>query len=341
VHAALTHWWDAPDGPVVVRTSGSTAAPKDVMISRPALAASAEATQTRLGGPGQWLLDLPATFVAGLQVLVRSLVAETTPVVAAEHGSFAAAVAALGGGRCYTALVPTQLHRLAVAGELELLRRFEAVLVGGAAVRPDLLNLCTDAQVPVVRTYGLTETCGGCVYDGYPLDGIEVRIGATGRIELAGPVLFDGYAGDPALTAQTLRDGWLLTGDLGTLAGDGRLAVLGRVDDVVISGGVNVSLPAVTATLLGLPEVVDAVAVGIDDSEWGLRVVACVVVPPGRPVPSLATVRRACAQTLPRTWAPRDVVRLEELPLRPGGKVDRAALAALTAARIAGRGGGA
>ena len=336
VYAALRRWWDAPDGPVMVRTSGSTGTPRQVVLSRAALAASATASQTRLGGPGQWLLHLPPTSVGGLQVLVRSLLAGQEPVIAADHASFADAVGALGGSRRFTSLVPTQLHRLAAAGEVALLRGFDAVLVGGAALAAGLRRRCEEAGVRVVPTYGLSETCGGCVYDGRPLDGVSVRIGGDGRIEVAGPVLFDGYAGEPEETARVLRDGWLLTSDLGELDPDGRLHVLGRVDDMVVSGGVNVPLAAVSAVLRDVPGVDDAAAVGIADPEWGTRVVACLALPPDRPTPSLAMIRDCCARTLPRAWAPRAVLRLESLPLLPGGKLDRTALAALAATGVGG-----
>jgi O-succinylbenzoic acid--CoA ligase len=326
----VRRWWDAPGGPVVVRTSGSTGTPKDVVLSHTALAASARATLSRLGGAGQWLLDLPATHVAGLQVLVRSAAGGTAPVLAGDHASLAEAVRALTGERAYTSLVPTQLHRLAVAGELGLLRRFDAVLVGGAALDPSLRARCVDAGVRVVHTYGMSETCGGCVYDGVALDGVAVRVAADGRVHLAGPVLFDGYDGDPEATAQVLRDGWFVTSDLGRVDDDGRLQVLGRVDDVVVSGGINVALPAVTQALAGLEGVRDAVAVGVPDAEWGHAVVACLV--PSGPVPSLADVREHVAASLPRTWAPRAVVALDALPLLPGGKVDRLALRRLAAA---------
>lgn len=332
VYEALGRWWADPDGPVVIRTSGSTGAAKDVLLSRSAMAAGATATAAWLGGHGQWLLDVPVGRVGGLQVLVRSLVAGTCPVLAAEHGSFSDAVRALSEPRCFTALVPTQLHRLALSGGLSVLERFDAVLVGGAALRADLVRRCIDSGVRVVRTYGLTETCGGCVYDGRPLEGVEVRISSGGRIELRGPMLFDGYAGDSELTACVLRNGWLETGDLGRLDEDGLLQVLGRVDDVVVSGGVNVSLPAVTAAVQTVPGVEEAVVVGVDDAEWGSRVVAFVTCPPGEPTPTLELVRRMCAQTLPRPWAPRAVVRLESFPLLTGSaKVDRAALEALAA----------
>ncbi len=327
---AVRRWWEAPDGPLVVRTSGSTGAPKDVQLSHRALAASASSAQQWLGGPGQWLLALPPGYVAGLSVLVRSALAGTTPVVAADHGSLPEAVAALTADRAYISLVPTQVHRLAATGSLPVLRRFAAVLVGGAALPADLAERCAAEGVRVVRTYGMSETCGGCVYDGGPLAGVHVRLGAEGRVHLSGPVLFDGYPGDPAATARVLRAGELRTPDVGQLD-HGRLVVTGRVDDIVVSGAVNVSLPAVTEALLRSPGIVDAMAVGIADAEWGTRVVACVVVAPGAVV-GLSSLRDAVTASVPRTWAPRALVTLDAIPRLVTGKADRSALAALAAA---------
>ena len=333
--ARLRAWWSAPDGPLVLTTSGSTGEPKRVRLTRGALAASAAATHARLGGPGQWVLDLPVDRIAGLQVLIRSIAAGTEPVIAAEHESFEAAVASVEADRAYTAVVPTQLHRLATAGRLGLLRRFDAVLVGGAAVRRDLLRRCAAEGVRAVRTYGMTETSGGCVYDGVPLDGVGIRIAADGRVHLTGPMLFDGYDGDPEATARALVGGWFVTDDLGRLDDDGRLEVLGRVDDVVISGGVNVPLPAVTEELFDVPGVADAVAVGVPDAEWGTRVVACIVADGAGP--KLAEIRDRVATRLPREWAPRALVRLDAIPRLPGGKVDRVAVRRLAIDRVASR----
>ncbi|MFY0408523.1 AMP-binding protein [Solicola sp. PLA-1-18] len=327
----LRAWLDAeaePE-PLVVRTSGSSGRPKDVVLSRRAVTSSARATHARLGGPGRWLLDLPVTAVAGLQVLVRSLLAGTEPVVAADHPDLASAVGALGtgGARAYASLVPTQVHRLVRDGQVGVLAALDALLVGGAGMPVRLRQACADAGVNVVRTYGMSETAGGCVYDGVPLDGVAVRIDADHGVHLAGPVLFDGYGGDPDRTAAVLRDGWFATDDLGELDLDGRLRVLGRSDDVVVSGGVNVSLPAVTEALLAVDGVADALAVGVPDEEWGTRVVACVV-----GAAPLTTLRDAVeASGLPRAWGPRAVVALDALPLLPGGKVDRVALRALAA----------
>jgi O-succinylbenzoic acid--CoA ligase len=327
---ALVRAWVRDGGdPVVIRTSGSTGAPKDVVLSHAAVVASARASLDRLGGAGGWLLAMPVTGVGGLQVLVRSALAGLPPVVAAEHPSLAAAIDAIPGDRRYASLVPTQVHRLVESGDIGALRSLDALLVGGAAVAPELLDALEGVRV--VRTYGMSETSGGCVYDGVPLDGVRLRVDDAGQVHVSGPVLFDGYA-DPVATARVLVDGWFATADLGTVDASGRLHVTGRSDDVVVSGGVNVGLPAVTRALRGLEGVRDAIALGVPDDEWGARVVAYVVPGPGVCLDGLRLdlLRDGVeASGLPRTWAPRDVVLVDELPLLPGGKVDRVALRGL------------
>ncbi|BDO43301.1 O-succinylbenzoic acid--CoA ligase [Cellulomonas sp. NTE-D12] len=331
-----------PDDVVlVVRTSGSTGAPRGVLLSVTALRASADATAERLAGPGRWLLALPVDHIAGLQVLVRSVLAGTGPTVLPpgpfRADRFAAAVAAAVGtgpaGPWYTSLVPTQLVRLLDdAAGTAALRRFDAVLVGGAATAGSLLDRAREAGVRVVTTYGMTETCGGCVYDGRPLDGVDVRLDATGRVWLAGPVLAVGYRGRPHLDAETFTvdaDGrrWLRTGDLGRLA-DGVLTVTGRADDVLVTGGVNVAPGPVEDLLTGLPGIREACVVGVPDAEWGQAVVAVLVVGPDGP-PPLAELRRYVADRLGAAAAPRRVVVVPALPLRGPGKPDRRAAAAL------------
>ena len=320
--------WLAEGGPepLTVRTSGSTAGPKDVVLSSGALRASASATLARLGGPGQWVLALPAHYVAGLQVIVRSVLAGTSPVLLDEHRDLSAATAALTGQRRYLALVPTQLHRW-LASDAGTLAAYDAVLLGGAAAPVRLLAAARQAEVTVVTTYGMSETCGGCVYDGVPLDGVAVAVGAEGEIRISGPVLFDGYAGRPDLTAAVLRDGWFHTSDRGRLDDDGRLVVLGRSDDVVVSGGVNVPLPVVEARLLGMPGVDHAAVTARPDEEWGAEVVA--VVERTASTPDLAAVRDFVAAQHPRTWAPRRLLVVDDLPMLSSGKVDRQRLSAL------------
>lgn len=312
---ALLRDWDAADdpAPLSVQTSGSTGTPKRVLLSRSAMRASADATHARLGGPGQWLLNLPPAYVAGLQVLFRSVRAGTEPVVQA--GSFEDAAAAMTGPRRYVSLVPTQLLRLL---DGDALRGFDTVLVGGARLDPALRARALGAGVRVVATYGMSETCGGCVYDGRPLDGVAVKVGADARVRIGGPVVFTGYDGQPGLTAQAKEGGWFVTQDHGRIDHDGLLEVTGRVDDVVVSGGVNVPTPAVAARLRAHPGVRDAEVVGLPDEEWGQLVVAVLV----GDLP-LDDVRAWVAAEHPRAWAPRRVVHVDALPLLANGKVDR------------------
>lgn len=325
---------------VVVRTSGSTGEPREVLLSAAALRASADATHARLDGPGRWLLALPVHHVAGLQVLVRSVLAGTTPAVLRpgpfRADAFVDAVTDMAGdGPTYTSLVPTQLVRLLDdPAATAALAAFDAVLLGGAGTAPDVLARARAAGVRVVTTYGITETCGGCVYDGVPLDGVRASLDDTGRVLLAGPVLADGYRGRPDLDATafttTPAGRALRTTDLGRLDG-GVLTVLGRADDVLVTGGVKVAPAAVEAVLAGLAEVREVCVVGVPDAQWGQAVVA-VVVPRAGAAPALAHVRALVAERLGPAHAPRRVVAVDALPLRGPGKVDRAAVARLVAA---------
>ncbi|TCN40417.1 O-succinylbenzoic acid--CoA ligase [Kribbella orskensis] len=325
----------APDEPlesddcaVILTTSGSSGEPKGVMLSRSALLASATATHHRLGGPGQWLLPMQPYFVGGLQVLTRSVLAGFAPVVSADHPGFAEAVAALTGPRKYSAMVPTQLARY-LDTELDALLSFDAIVIGGASMPADLKARARAAGVTAVPAYGMTETGSGCVYAGEPLAGTSLRL-EDERILISGPTLFSGYRLRPQLTAEVFHDRWFRTQDRGRFV-DGRLQVIGRLDDVVISGGVNITLTAVQARLLEHPGVSDAVVLGVPDPEWGSRVVAFVVGrpgggEPGRNEPGRDELRDFVAEVLPRTWAPRDVVRLAALPMLASGKVDRQGL---------------
>ena len=320
----LQAWDTSPEGspgaaPLTVDTSGSTGEPKRVVLSRAAMRASADATHARLGGPGQWSLALPPTYVAGLQVLFRSVRAGTEPVVGDDLSE---ALDRMDGSRRYVSVVPTQLRRcLDEPATAVALARLDAVLVGGASLDPRLRQEAEEAGVPVVTTYGMSETCGGCVYDGVPLDGVEVSTGDDGRVRIGGPVLFDGYEGRPDLTAEVLRDGRLVTQDLGRVEPDGRLRVLGRVDDVVVSGGVNVPASAVARRVREHPRVRAAEVVGVDDDTWGSAVVAVVVGEVDR-----QELRDWVAADVARSWAPQRVVRVDALPLLPNGKVDRLAV---------------
>ena len=335
---------------LLLPTSGSSGVPRLVELTAAGLLASARASHARLGGPGRWLLALPLTHVAGWQVLVRSLVAGCEPGVATGGGpGWPATVAAAlrppaggvpdvhdhrggvgsggvpdvhdhrggagggGVGRRYAALVPTQLARLLDdPAATAALTGLDAVLLGGAATPPALARRAATAGIRVVAGYGMTETCGGCVYDGAALDGVDVRVDASGRIHLGGPVLARGYhdASGPA------RDGtgfgcehgarWFATPDAGRLDPTGRLTVLGRLDDVIVSGGENVSPAAVEAALAELEGVREALVVGVPDREWGQLVVALVV--SRGTSPDAERVRTHVASRLGRAAAPRHVL---------------------------------
>ncbi|WP_369132911.1 o-succinylbenzoate--CoA ligase [Modestobacter sp. I12A-02662] len=317
-----------PGTDLVVVTSGSTGGAKGVLLSAGALRASAAATEHRLGGPGSWLLMLPPSAVGGLQVLARSALAGRVPAVLERGEPLAAAVARLpAGDRRYTSVVPTQLRRL-LATDPEALASFDAVLVGGAATDAPLLDAARAAGVRVLTTYGMSETAGGCVYDGRPLDRVTVRVDEG--VELSGPVLAHGYRLDPAATAAAFvpdPDGstWFRTRDAGALDRDGRLTVHGRLDDVVVTGGVNVSPQAVEAALRAHPAVADAVVAGLPDPEWGQRVVAVVVPAPGAD-PQLADLRAWVAGRLGGPAAPRELHRVDAVPTLHTGKPDRRAV---------------
>jgi O-succinylbenzoic acid--CoA ligase len=329
VVTALSRWvTDTDDEPLVVETSGSTGRPKRVVLSRRAVRASVAATARRLGGEGRWLLALPAAYVAGAQVVCRSVVAGEPPALLEEHPSFAAAVDA--ARPAYVSLVPTQLHRLLDdpddPDDIAALRSFRTVLLGGGPIEPGLRARAEDAGVTVVATYGSAETAGGCVYDGVALDGVGLATEPDGRLRISGPMLFERYDGDPELTARVLVDGWFRTEDAARIDEDGRLRVLGRLDDMVITGGVNVPAPAVARRLRAHPAVRAVEVLGIPDEEWGMRLVAFVV---GEL--SLADAREWVAELHPRSWAPRQLVRLEALPMLANGKVDRVQLATVAA----------
>ena len=319
---ALLREWDAAADPepLVIATSGSTGQPKRVVLSRDAMRASALATQERLGGPGQWVLNLPPTYVAGVQVLYRSVVAGTEPVVPV--GPFHNLVHVLEA-RSYISLVPTQLVRFLEGDwqDLDTLTMFSRVLVGGGPLDLRVRRRATAEGVAIVQTYGMSETCGGCVYDGVPLDGVEMRIGDDGEVLLRGPMLFDGYEGEPDRTAAALRDGWFHTDDLG-LVEDGRLKVTGRRDDMIISGGLKIPATAVEQMLARHPAVADVVVLGVPDEEWGERVTAFWV-HNGADASGLDEV------VTPREWAPKRWSVLTEIPRLPNGKPDRVALRAM------------
>ena len=390
-----------PRTDLVLRTSGSTTGTgRLIAMSAAALVASARATHDRLGGPGTWLLPLPAHHVAGLQILIRSLVAGTTPVVVDTSRGFspttladalrsvrvpagAAAGAAVGtvagaavgtaagaavsptagsaagstDPRLYVSLVPTQLVRvLRDPAASRALSTAGAVLLGGAAADPALLARARGSGITVVTTYGMSETGGGCVYDGRPLGGVALSIrdpdaDGIGRVLVSGPVLAEGYLQPVDRTPDDIGEAFqdrsgrrvLATSDRGRLRPDGRLEVLGRLDDVIITGGLKVEPRHVEEALTGIDGVAEACVVGLSDEQWGGLVAAAVVLEPpagqksaggpdDRRRPDGVALREAVRSRLDGAHAPKRIVILESLPLRPSGKVDRRAVTRLLTA---------
>jgi O-succinylbenzoic acid--CoA ligase len=319
-----------PGVALVVPTSGSAGEPTGLLLGADALTWAAQRVTARLGGAGSWLLALPLTHVAGLMVLVRSHVAGTD-VVALDltqgftSQAFAAAVQVLPGPRTYASLVPTQLARVLDSDAAPAAARLDAVLLGGAGAPPALLERAAAAGVRVVTSYGMTETCGGCVLDGVPLPGVTVTLDTAGRIHLDGPML---------ATARRSAQGEaplprpLPTPDAGRWH-HGALQVLGRLDDVVVTGGVSVPLGSVEQLLSEHPGLADVAAVGVPDARWGTQVVV-VAVPrdPARP-PTAAQVRAFVHARAEPAFVPAQVVLVDALPRPAPGKLDRRALRAL------------
>jgi O-succinylbenzoic acid--CoA ligase len=311
---------------LVVATSGSTGEPRNVALSREALLASARATHEFLGAKKgeRWSLRLPLTHIAGAMVLVRSLELGTTPLVnGVTEGPYVDVP-------YFESIVPTQLHR-ALTRDDDLRRSLQsarAVLVGGAAL-PDELRLASDELgINVITTYGMSETAGGCVYNNEPLQGVQVRFNSDSRIEISGPMLASGYlASDGAFEgSDAFHDGWFTTTDLGEMKIDNQLRVLGRADDVIITGGMKVSLDEVERIIRTYQGVSDALCAVTSDDEWGQRILVGIVA--DSPI-GLADLRDFVGQRIGRFAAPRAIVRLREIPMRGIGKPDRGALSTM------------
>ncbi|GGF11180.1 AMP-binding protein [Subtercola lobariae] len=325
---------------LVIETSGSSGVPKRVALSADALLASAGATESELGGPGQWVLALPTHYIAGTQVLIRSIVAATKPVVLPPgHFSaraFAACVDELQAGLKFSSIVPAQLARLVDAGESdtgirESLRALDALLIGGQAVPAALFTRATDLGLNVKRTYGSSETSGGCVYDGHPIGQASART-TGGELELAGPMLAEGYLGDDELTARKFYSDagrrWYRTADSGEVTSGPagvQVAVSGRLDNVIISGGIKVALDRVERIVQAHEGFHTAIVVPVPSEQWGQTSVVVTSEPFGDG--DLAVLQSAVTEAVGRPAAPSRIVRLEPLPTLASGKPDRLAVA--------------
>ena len=315
----------ADDVALVVATSGSTGTPKGVELTEAALTSATDASLARLGAQDgeRWALALPLHHVAGIAVVRRAWTLGDDPVPALQRDRLATVDAD------HVALVPTQLAR-ALDDRVDL-ARFRTILLGGGPAPPDLLDRARAAGATVVVSYGMTETAGGCVYDGHPLDGVDVEVDSDDRIRLRGPMLFRGYRGDPGATAAAFDGDWFVTGDRGRWH-DGRLEVLGRADEVVVSGGENIPVAPVVSALRSHPTVADAAATGRPDPTWGQALVAVVVPVDPRHPPDLVELRAHVRQQLPAHHAPRGLAIVDRLPRDHLGKLRKDALDRLVSA---------
>ena len=288
---------------LVIATSGSTGRPKGVVHTHDSILALLNMSQARLqtDSSTHWLLCLPVSHVAGFSVLARSIVFGN-PLSILPKFDEGEVQAAANNGATHVSLVPTALNRIDPA-------IFDTILLGGAAAPPDL-------PANVITTYGMTETFGGIAYNAMPLDGVEVRV-RDEHIDLRSPSLFRTYRG--ANTADFI-DGWYQTGDSGTFA-NGVLQIFGRSDDMIITGGENVWPNAVEKIISTIPGVERVVVSGIDDAQWGQRVVAWIVTR-NAATPSLEDVRQHVKQQLPSFCAPAEVRVVREIPTTSLGKVD-------------------
>ena len=308
----------------VVATSGTSSDARLAALPRAALGAAVAGSLDALAiGPTEpWVCCLTPAHVGGLLVLLRGVLGGA-PVTVHERFDPNRLLREAPDG-AHVSLVPTMLRRLVDTGAD--LGRFGTLLIGGGALEPELASAAGAAGAHVVSTYGMTETCGGVVYDGRPFPGTEVRVDPEGRIELRGPTLFDGYRADPAATgAAFTTDGWFRTRDLGALE-DGVLQVAGRADDAIRTGGETVWPDRVEAVLRTHPKVRDVAVRGVDDPEWGSVVGVWVVPSDSEDPPSLDELREHCRETLARYKAPRSLTLIDAIPRTPSGKVRRGAL---------------
>ncbi|WP_419842488.1 class I adenylate-forming enzyme family protein [Candidatus Poriferisodalis sp.] len=306
-HRRRGGWSVEPGDALVMATSGSTGEPKGVVLTHAAVEANAMATSAALAvdpSTDRWLACLPLSHVGGLAVAVRALLTDTRLDV--QDGFAADAVdAAARRGATLTALVPTALSRIDASA-------FRTILLGGSAMP-------SQRPANTVATYGMTETFSGVVYEGRPLDGVELRI-VDGEIQLRCPMLARCYRDG---TDPRTADGWFPTGDAGAVADDGRLTVFGRLDDMIVSGGQNVWPVAVERILAEMPNIAEAAVVGRPDPEWGQAVTAVVVPADSEQPPDLAELREAVKAQLPAYCAPRALQLVTRLPRTPLGKLQR------------------
>lgn len=340
---------ESNDIAIVCATSGSTGTPRGVLLSQQALSASATAFGNRFGTNNRWVISMPAHRIAGVMVLVRSWFHnspfEIDPSVGGARTFEAAAFAATtmravressnDGRALMVSLVPTQIARLIESGSvgIEALQSYDLVLSGAAATPQPMLNKMRELGIKVSVSYGMTETCGGCVFDGRPLDGVRISLGTKddvepGRVTISGTVVASGYRLRPDLDAVSFISGQVQTHDVGKLDASGLLHILGRLDDVVTVGGVNVALSAVESLIRHHPDIEDVAVIDLQDELWGSIPIAYVVTrnPESETAELISEIQSTIRDQISRAAVPRTVQFVTSLPMLDSGKIDRISL---------------
>ena len=309
--APLSHELLPDNIALLIETGGSTGNPKVVALSAAAMRASARLSNAALGAThgDRWSLSLPLNHIAGINQLLRSIDIETEPVTS---------------GGDFISIVPTQLYRALRTRDkfFEQLVGAKKVLIGGAAIPEQLLVAGRSAGIPLVTSYGMTEMCGGCIYDGNALPGVEVKILDGGKIALKGPMRAEGYFNNSEATISAFIDGWFITSDSGEINDEGRLAVHGRTDDIIISGGEKISPTAITDLLRAQLPTTELMVIGIPDQEWGQSLRVVIAETDESKSLTLGKIRELVASEIGKVAAPRSLLLLSEMPTKENGKVD-------------------
>ena len=344
---------ESPEIAIVCSTSGSTGTPRGTLLSQSALQASAEAFGKRFGTDVRWVLAMPAHRIAGLMVLIRAQIHNSPLIIDPSIGgahTFTASTfwattmqavraSKADGRRLIVSLVPTQIARLLESGSvgIEALQAYDVVLSGAAATPQPLLEKLRQLGVNIVVSYGMSETCGGCVFDGMPLEGVRVSIASDdeaqpGRISIEGSVIASGYRLRPDLDSLTFLDNRVVTHDVGALDSAGYIHVLGRLDDIVTVGGVNVALSAVESAIRHHELIKDVAVIDVADQLWGSLPLAYVVLRDSENLTLgdldrlIKEIQATVANRIGKAATPRTINFVAQLPMLDSGKVDRLTL---------------
>ena len=321
---------------VVIPTSGTTGKPKGAMLTADSLKASAEASHAYLGGKGQWLLALPICHIAGLQVMIRSIISSTIPVILPvdfKPYTLISAINSLTGNRRYASMVAVQLHKtLHNVDAVSALASLNAVLIGGGPISNKLMERASSLGINIIHTYGMSETSGGCIYNGTALNGVSLRI-ENSRVLIGGPLVAKGYRN--AINSNPfISTNWFCSNDLGIIENTGKLRIIGRADESINTGGLTIVPQLVESVINTHPSINACVVFGIPDKYLGERVAVAILLTPRTPIPKIDEIQKYVTKTLDITATPREMYIVKKLPYNSLGKINRSSLAQTLVNRV-------